>query len=182
MWKKTESKKAVSGLLVKNLPALGLQGSEAETIITFPYSVLISHACDVSEFCDYVEEVKGKTQEFVDRQIITQMIFCPAFDEDQFSKGTHLNEQYKYKMPTIYENEMKKIRKNFFLRYHYLKGPVPDIPNFIIDFRHFFTLPATFILKYLADIDGERYVLDHINYTCLSDRFAHYLQRVAIPD
>ena len=84
-------------------------------------------------------------------------------------------------METIHENEMKKIRKNQVLRYHYFKGPDEGIPDFIIDFRHYFTLPATFIVKYLADTDIERYVLKHINYTCLSDRFAHYLQRVAIP-
>ncbi len=181
MWTKAKNKTAVSGLLIKNLPALALQGTDLKAIVTFPFSILLSHACDIFEFNECVKDKQPESKEPISRQMITQMIFCPAFDEDSFSKGTHLQEQYGYEMTTTYEKEMKKIRDNHILRYHYLKGPTPEIPNFILDFKHYFTLPAMFITKYLNDTVDERYVLDHIHYTCLADRFAHYLQRVAIP-
>jgi len=181
MWIKAENKKAVSGLLVKDLPALDLQGSDLKIIVTFPYSILLTHACDISEFYECLKKKTAETRGNVDRQTITQMIFCPAFDKDLFSNGTHLQEQYGYQMETIYEKEMIKITKNQVIRYQYLKGPTPEIPDFILDFRHCFTLPAMFLMKYLEDSDAERYLLNHIHYTCLADRFAHYLQRVAIP-
>lgn len=128
------------------------------------------------------KEKEGEDGVIIGRQVITQMIFCPAFDEDLFAGGTHLFQQYDYKMGLVNKPDMEKFKDHHHIRYHYLRTDIPDaMPSLIIDFKQYFTLPALFILKYLCGKQLPFYKLEHLSYTSLADRFAHYLQRVAIP-
>jgi len=179
MWIRAKGKEAISGLLIKDLPAFDLLES-SPTFIYFPYSILLTQACDIDEFCKCMEK-KENDGNCVSRQIITQMIFCPAFDEDSFKAGTHLKEQYEYQMPLIPSKELDKYKSQQNMRYHYLKSNIAEIPGFFIDFKQYFTLPALFVMKYLKRDGSEYYRLNHLAYTSLADRFAYYLQRVVLP-
>jgi hypothetical protein len=180
MWERNDDKKPASGLLVIDLPVLDILESKAN-IVTFPFSILMTQACDIKEFCDCIEKKENGNEETVGRQIITQMIFCPAFDEDSFADGTHLKQQYEYVMPKANKGDVDKIKDCHHIRYHYLKTGSDQIPSLIVDFKQYFTLPAMYIRKYLRENGRSPLRLDHLSYTHLADRFAHYLQRVALP-
>jgi len=184
MWIRAEAIKPVSGLLIKDLPAFDIFESKP-AIINFPYSILLTQPCDLDEFCRCLENkasLDTEKEENIGRQVITQVIFCPAFDEALFSSGTHLKEQYDYRMRILPKPELEKYANNQHVRYHYIKSKEPDIPSFFIDFKQYFTLPALFVKKFIEEKRGmNEYCLEHLSYTCLADRFAYYLQRVALP-
>jgi len=179
MWQKAENKKPASGLLIKDLEVL-ISPTEKKPYGSYAYSIIISQACDIDSYCKGMEKWENE-KEAPSRQLITQIMFCPAFDEEKFTKGIHLEPQYQYVMPFLKANEKKKYQKLEHMRYHYIYSNIDKIPNFFIDFRQYFTLPAKLIMDDLKKDDGILYKLEHLHYTELADRFAFYLQRVALP-
>lgn len=178
MWKKIENKIPVSGLLIKDLPVLDSLEIK-EPFLSYKYSIIMTHVCDLES---YLKCIPTNGEELQNRQIITQIIFCPAFDEDQFMAGIHLKSQYGFKFLPLQSKEVDKYRKNTHnIRYHYLWSNLDFIPSFFIDFKQYFTLPAKLITDIVGMAKEDLYMLEHLHYTCLADRFAHYLQRVALP-
>ena len=101
-----------------------------------------------------------------------------------FFLETHLFDQYGYEFEAYHENAKNNIKKNKDFRFHYFEGEDSlSIPCLVIDFKHYFTLPINFVLSFLEiNQNSNSVALDAIFQTKLSDEFAHYLQRVAIPD
>ena len=178
MWQKAENKKPASGLLIKDLEVL-ISFTKKKPYGSYAYSIIISQACDIDSYCKGMEKWENE-KKAPSRQLITQIMFCPAFDEEQFTAGIHLKPQYQYVMPSLDSNEKKKYQKLEHKRYHYIYSEIDTIPNFFIDFRQYFTLPAKLIMDNLERDDSILYKLDHLHYIDLADRFAFYLQRVAI--
>lgn len=182
MWLLNEANEAsiCSGLLVNDLPVF-LSIEESSNFAIYPFSIILTQACDIES---YFKSITKSTNSngciaLSDRQIITQILFCPAFDEDTFFSGNHLKAQFGFSMPAINSKEKEKYYKSEF-RYHYLKSNLDSIPNLFVDFKQYFTLPVEFV-NTASRNNKFNYKLDHIYYTSLADRFAHYLQRVAIP-
>lgn len=177
MWQEAKNKKPASGLLIKDLEVL-ISFTKKKPYGSYAYSIVISQACDIDSYCKGMEKWENE-KELPSRQLITQIMFCPAFDEEKFTKGNHLEPQYQYVMPSLKPKEKKKYQKLQHMRYHYIDSNIDTIPNFFIDFRQYFTLPAKLIMDDLERNDDILYKLDHLYYTELADRFAFYLQRVA---
>jgi len=180
MWELSERNKLAAGLLLKDLPVFDSFEKREKPFTSFPFSIVMTQACDISSYCDVIDRIISDKDALVDRQIITQIIFCPAFDEDQFIEGRHLFIQYNYQMERLKSAEKEKYQKDQHIRYHYLESDKEEIPNLFIDFKQYFTLPAKFIVSLVREDNNVPYKLEHLQYTYLADRFAHYLQRVAL--
>jgi len=180
MWQEAKNKKLASGLIIKDLPVL-ISFTQKKPYGTYPYSIIISQACDIDIYCKNMEKWE-KEKKITGRQLITQIIFFPAFDEDKFTKGIHLEPQYNYKMLPLGTREKEKYKNHEHIRFHYIYSNIDIIPNFFIDFRQYFTLPAKLTMDHLGKETEKIYKLDHLHYTNLADRFAFYLQRVALPN
>lgn len=179
MWEKTRDKKLVAGLLIKDLPFL-ISIKEKKKFASFPLCIILAPACDIDSYYKSISKWK-KRGEIKDRQLITQIIFCPAFEEEIFTEGTHLKLQYDYDLPNLDPDEKVKIKSNQNMRYHYIKSDDEEVPNLFLDFKQYFTLPVKIPIQFLEITKDTLYKLGHWYYTQVSDRFAHYLQRVAIP-
>ena len=178
MWEKSK-KRVASGQLFRNLPVFDSFDKAEKPFASYPFSILISQACDIDQYCE-IYKPENETQPIADRQAITQVLFCPAFEEDFFFAGTHLEKQYKLVFPPLSNKEKEKYRANHIARFHFIPLYEAAIPNLIIDFKHYFTLPARFVFSE-AIRPGNDIKLKHLQYTSLADRFAYYLQRVALP-
>jgi len=177
----SERNKLAAGLLLRDLPVFDSFDIKEKPFTSFPFSIVMTQACDISSYCDIYDKLEFGENANIDRQIITQIIFCPAFDEDQFVEGKHLYDQYSYQMDKLTSGEKDKYQKDQHIRYHYLKSDKEGIPNLFIDFKQYFTVPARFIICVVRKDNDVLYKLEHLQYTYLADRFAHYLQRVALP-
>lgn len=180
MWERQEGNKISAGLLAFNIPVFNSL-SDIETFKTFPFSIILTHACDLESH--YKSENKFNTDggDSYSRQLISQILLCPSFEEEKFTDGIHLQNQYNFKVEQISKKEKEHIRKLKNTRYHYISSSLDEIPNLFIDFKHYFTLPVQLLKDYLEKRQQKFYKLDHISYTQLADRFAYYIQRVAFP-
>ena len=180
MWIEYKNEIIEAGLLLNDV--LFYASPEAEApggFARFPYSIVLTQACDIASYY----KIRGKQDDNgrINRQVIAQLILCPAFDEDKFKSGDHLVEQYNYQTEVLPSGDWKAIMKQGRERFHYLPCNGVDLPNLVIDFKQYFTVPIEGAEIALKDV-RQSYKLDHIYYTELADRFAHFLQRVAIPD
>jgi hypothetical protein len=179
MWIKRTEKKLSCGTLLIDIPLFAgfKEGGEFKN---FPFSVVITQACDLDSYYIVLDK-KGKSeQELYNRQLITQVLFLPAFELETFKKGSHFFKQYDKQLRPIEEKEFDKIIKAEDIRHHYLPSKEENIPSLIIDFKHYFTVPVDIAIKNCVETERDLYVLEFGQYTDLSDRFAHYLQRVAV--
>ena len=178
MWVEHTNGIVEAGLLLRNV--LFFAGTDAEGgFASFPYSIILTQACDIASY--YKNRGKKDDDGRVSRQIIRQLILCPTFDEEKFKSGDHLKEQYEYQTEKLFSGEIKAIREGRRERYHYLHSDMEMLPNLIIDFKQYFSVPIEVVERTLKDAK-KSYKLDHIFHTDLADRFAHYVQRVAFLD
>lgn len=184
MWTKRFKKShyLTSGLLLRDLPNFS-KFSEHDTFSTYDFSIIITQACDIESYYDALSkktESDDGILHFESGQIITQLIFCPAFDEDVFKAGEHLFKQFNYMLPVQTSKQLKKIQKKNTERFHFIQSEEDSLPNIIIDFKHYFTLPISEV-ELLIDSYDFVFQLSGLHFAELADRFAHHLQRVAIP-
>lgn len=145
--------------------------------IEFPFVIVLTQDCDLER--DYFNR---KDPEKDQDKFLFSVLVAPFFNEEHFRDGEHLDD-LGIKMRKFKWNgtEASKIKKNQIPRYHYLEFP-DNIPivNSIIDFKHFFSVNISFLDK-----------IRPINFECsiselfredISNRFAFYLSRIALPD
>jgi len=76
--------------------------------------------------------------------------------------------------------EIGKIKNNDDPRYHYLHfDPESDLPDMIIDFKHFFTVSTDYL--YQNKVKRVR-AIDELYREKISQRFAYYISRIGLPD
>ncbi|MFA5803337.1 MAG: hypothetical protein WC879_01715 [Melioribacteraceae bacterium] len=184
MWKENSSKIIRAGMLLKNVPTLIPNDSSKERFKYFPYSIIITQPCDIESHFTSLEKYEQdiNLDKKYPKQTIFQLLLCPAFDQEKFIEGTHLYDQYSVKFDQMKMKEFEKLRDLKDFRYHYIESKFQHdgLPNLIIDFKHYFTMPLSVIYE-LVSINNPSYILDHFYFIQISDRFAHYLQRVGIP-
>ncbi len=142
-----------------------------------PYIVILTQDCDLEQDFDNRQEDEAEKQD----KFLQSILVCPAYIEDQFRKGTHL-EGFKLVMENFNSERFKIIRGNNNPRYHFLqKAPDPDyqIPNLVLDFKHYYTMPVPVLYK----LYRRHYVasLNELFREALSQRFSYYLSRVGLP-
>jgi hypothetical protein len=142
-------------------------------------SVELKYAVILSQDCDIEHDFQGrKTNDGHDKHL-RSLLVCPAFDLEEFASGIHFS---GWQMKKFNSKEVDKLRNNDeYKRYHYLPS-VADymIPELILDFKHFFTLPRDYLYRkrkqiYLAS-------LSELFREELSQRFSNYLSRIGLPE
>lgn len=141
--------------------------------ISFPYVVCLNQECDLET------DFRNKNNKLCDNNLL-HIAIAPAFIFEQFLNGTHWgdifssNNSQKRKDTTI-----KKIIDNEIPRYHYLKFPDGDMPELIIDFKHFFSINKDSIYK---QIDKRLCSLDDLFKEKINQRFSYYISRIGLPE
>jgi len=175
MWKFEKSDEIKAGMLIKNIPIL----TSLDPKVPFKqlaFSVIMTQPCDISSHYKTVKSDK------ISRQILTQILFCPAFEASHIFEGTHLQNTYDHLLPKIDEQVKKSITSRQNSRYYYLPSQ-GQIPSLVVDFKHYFTLPISYIISFHSNFNDACFnILEDIVFAQLSDYFAHYLQRIGLPD
>ncbi len=174
------------GILTLKAPIHARHVAPEDAFSSIDYSLVLTQPCDIEQFLKSRE--RHETDEEVKpykRNIITQILYCPLFTVEEFRSGSHLLETFDLALEKLDKGILDRIKKNQDIRYHYF--PVSEFsPELIADFKHYFTIPAELALSsFERQVDGDSRgasVLYEIVATDVADRFANYLQRVALPD
>ena len=148
----------------------------------FPLAVVISQACDVIAMDRIITAGGGKPAKFMPAVLI-----CPIYDKNVAKKGDHLvdvfNElNYSFNKEDVYhKNDYEIAERDWHYRFHALELTMngsPVLSNAIIDFKHYFSVPISYLIK---NKENRVYRLDDLFSEQLTLKFATYLSRVAIP-
>ena len=152
-------------------------GGKSDTV-GLKYAVVMSQDCDINS--DFLNKEKKKSNpDADDDKFLPTILVCPAYISGEFYIGSHIN---GWSMKPFSKKEIEKLMKNDeYKRYHYLhQNNDLGIPELIIDFKHFFTLPVGLLYKYKKT----SYIstISEVFREELSQRFAGYLSRFGLPD
>ena len=153
---------------------------------TFPLAVVISQACDVDFMSRILEMRSGNVNKFM-----PSILMCPIYDRDEAKSMNHINDVFK-ELDIAKENndsqlfnrkEGEVIDKDWHYRFHALTVKENStsrilLDNALIDFKHYFTVPATYLYR---NKDNRLYHLESLFAEQLTLKFSTYLSRVAIP-
>ncbi len=85
-------------------------------------------------------------------------------------------------VPKKGSDKFSRIRKNDDPRYHYLsKCPELEVPETILDFKHYFTLPTGILRSAYGKSEHYLARLEPLYREQVSQRFASFLARVGLP-
>lgn len=142
--------------------------------IIFPYVVCLNQECDLDS--DYKACSGGANK---DCRLI-HIAVAPAFIFDQFLTGKHWGEIFiQSHTGRRTDTKYDLIIKNEIPRFHYLKFPENDMPELIIDFKHFFTISRS---KLYESIGQRLCSLDDLFKEKISQRFSNFISRIGLPE
>jgi hypothetical protein len=142
-----------------------------------PYGVVMTQDCDLEQDKQNRSSAESKNQD----KFLQSVLLCPAYPAADIRAGTHLSDE-NLVMERLNSDRWKVVKGNNNARYHYLpEHPDYQIPESVIDFKHYFTVPrekisTTLKLQRRIGSVGELFRED------LSLRFAQYLSRIGLPD
>lgn len=148
----------------------------------FPLSVIISQACDVIAMDEIITAGGGKPAKFM-----PSILMCPIYDKNISKSGNHLSDVFGElnlvfnKEDVYHKNDYIIAERDWHYRFHALELTLngsPVLSNAIIDFKHYFTVPISYLVNHKSN---RIYHLDDIFSEQLTLKFATYLSRVAIP-
>ena len=141
--------------------------------ISFPFVVCLNQECDLET------DFWNNDQVLCDNNLL-HIAIAPAFIFEQFLSGTHWGKIFSNNKPQKRtDTTIRKIIDNEIPRYHYLNFPDKDIPDLIIDFKHFFTVYK----KVMYDQIGKRFCsLDDLFREKINQRFSYYISRIGLPE
>lgn len=148
----------------------------------FPYAIIISQACDVIAMEGIVKNKKGKPTKFM-----PSILMCPIYDKTLVKEGKHMEDVFselslEIDKENVYQRDDYKVaERDWHYRFHALTLSIGEENIFeylMLDFKHYFTLPMTYLfthkknrILHLDDLFAEQITL----------KFSTYLSRVAIP-
>ena len=176
------------GDLFVQLPLnLFVSNSEGGAVVeyTFPYAVLVSQDCDLEQ--EFRARLKQETAAangtppppFSSFQ--PNVLVLPAFRDELLHQGIHLKEIYGVTAPKLDRDIWKRVVSNNDERYHTLEEARSlNIPQLVIDFKTYLSVPKENLEKLLAD----HYVatINELFRENLAIRFANYMSRIALPE
>lgn len=148
----------------------------------FPLAIIISQACDVLAMDELVSNGGGKPAKFM-----PSILMCPVYDKNVAKAGDHLSDVFSelklsFNKEDVYHRDDYKIaERDWHYRFHALELTLNGksvLSNAIIDFKHYFSVPVSYLIKHKED---RTYHLDDLFSEQLTLKFATYLSRVAIP-
>ena len=142
---------------------------------TYPYVVLITQECDLEQDHQNRNSAGDKHDKY-----LQSLLVCPAYQAEIFKRGEHLD-QFSLKMEKWNSDRFRLIKRQMNERYHFLENDINlQIPNLVIDFKHYFTIPT----ETLYHIRGKKYLasLRPLFREELSHRFSFFLSRIGLPE
>ena len=139
--------------------------------ISFPYVVCLNQECDLEN--DYNSPADKDSR-------LLHIAIAPAFNFEDFLSGNHwagifdLNTTSKRK-----DTKSKLIMDNEIPRFHYLNFAESNMPELIVDFKHFFTINRDVLYEKL---DKRLCSLDDLFKEKLSQRFSNFISRIGLPE
>lgn len=149
----------------------------------FPLAVIISQACDTISMDRIVTNKNGKPTKFM-----PSILMCPIYEKGIIKSGVHIEEAFSVndflmiKENTFQSDDYSVAKRDFHYRYHVLKVLIDDkvvIENAVVDFKHYFTVPMSYLINHKEDRIMQ---LEDVFSEQLTLKFSNYLSRVAIPD
>ena len=141
----------------------------------FPFVICLNQECDLER--DF--ERNGTDKTLGDSNFL-HLAIAPAFIFEQFLNGSHWGDIFcTSKSSKRGDTRIDLIIKNEIPRFHYLKFPEKDMPELIIDFKHFFTLNREFLY---SNIDKRICSLDDLFKEKVSQRFSYFISRIGLPE
>lgn len=156
--------------VIENINIVGSQLIKYE--LFFPYVVCLNQECDLVN--DYECKERNKDSSLL------HIAIAPAFIFEQFLTGSHWGKIFingatgkrsDTKIKTIIDNEIP--------RYHYLNFKEAEMPELIIDFKHFFTINHD---NLYSQIEKRLCSVDDLFREKISQRFSYYISRIGLPD
>lgn len=148
----------------------------------FPMAIIISQACDVIAMEDIVNNKSGKPAKFM-----PSILMCPIYDKSASKSGDHIKEAFSLlslnivEEPIYFKDDLKTADEDWHYRFHSLTietGAEKVLENAIVDFKHYFTVPISYLISHKKD---RLLHLDDLFAEQITLKFSTYLARVAIP-
>lgn len=157
---------------------LGQNGKEFEIAeIEYNYAVVLTQECDLEQ--DFRnKEQNGDKQD----KCLPSILLAPAYLAEQLREGTHLSD-LGLVMEHIDSKRWRILIRDNNKRYHFLEKDLEhQVPDLVVDFKHYFTLSRDFF--YSKMVNDIQYVasIDVLYREHLSHRFAYYLSRIGLPE
>lgn len=148
----------------------------------FPMAIIISQACDVIAMDKIIVDKAGKPTKFM-----PSILMCPIYDEAALKSGEYIKDafgQLSLKVieeRVMYKDDISTAQKDWHYRFHSLSiasGEEMVLKDAVIDFKHYFTVP----ISYLSAHKNDRLLrLDDLFAEQITLKFSTYLARVAMP-
>lgn len=158
------------------LEATDTDGDLAVFERTLPYVVVLTQDCDLEQD----DAARKETPKKNDDKDLQSVLLCPAYQSLKVRAGTHL-EELGLTMQSFNKELWRPVTQNTAPRYHMLpEEPAVQLPELVLDFKQYFTSPREFFCKKYKG----SYVtsLGPLFRESLSQRFAHYLSRIGLPE
>lgn len=155
---------------------IGGEGS-SKIQIKFPYVITISQDCDLTWGNNFFDRDVEKPF----NQYLHNILLTPAYPNELVRGGKHLKDLYGFVSSKINSSNWKQIKQNINPRYHYLPSDTNlQVPDLVIDFKAYYTIP----FGYIRELYPNTYhaTVNELFRESLSQRFANFLTRIALPD
>ncbi|MCG7849535.1 MAG: hypothetical protein MIO93_10215 [ANME-2 cluster archaeon] len=143
--------------------------------LDLPYIIVMTQDCDLERDFYNRSQINPKTHD----KFLQNILVSPAYDAMKFRDGHHLK-KFELTMENWNSDNYKRIKDQNNARFHFLESCLElQVPELVIDFKHYYTIPRETLYKMYAD-----HYLATINQLfreCLSQRFASYLSRIGLP-
>lgn len=148
----------------------------------FPLALIISQACDVISMDDIISKKSGKPSKFM-----PSILMCPIYEHTAAKSGQHIKDAFdklelRLEPDSTYQGDDYKVAKrDWHYRIHALTVEYAEntvIDNAVIDFKHYFTVPISYLVSHKSD---RVLHLDDLFAEQITLKFSTYLARVAIP-
>lgn len=144
--------------------------------IKLPYSIVMTQDCDLERDFINRSEINPKDND----KYLQTILLCPSYLATNLKKGNHL-EQQKMKMHTWNSDMYKQMKNQNNDRFHFLEAnQALQIPELMIDFKHFFTIPRNALYSLFENHYHK--TLNQLFREQLSQRFSNYLSRIGLPE
>ena len=174
------------GDVFKNVKYSYIDSEDGESVniveYEFPLALIISQACDVIAMEDLTVKKCGKPAKFM-----PSILMCPIYEQSAAKSGQHIKEAFEqlalnFESENTYQGDDYKVAKrDWHYRIHALTVNVDEkdvIETAVIDFKHYFTVPMTYLIAHKKD---RILHLDDLFAEQVTLKFSTYLARVAIP-
>ena len=187
--KTAEDDNICQGDVFKNIRYIYIDEEDDDEVqiieFTFPMALIISQACDVNAMGNIITQNSGKATKFM-----PSILMCPVYDATEAKSSNHLLQVFNElniarsgePVDNLFTKEdMNIASKDWHYRFHKLKVSFNEkvvVDDAIIDFKHYFTVPASYLIK---NRQNRLFRLKGIYAEQITLKFATFLSRVAIP-